>query len=224
MSTHLNSICYNHRDCAEKLQNALFMVGEVGGNDYNYAIFQGKTMEELRDMVPEVVNAIMNGVRKSISYGGRRVVVPGNFPIGCLPIYKTAFQTNISTAYDENQCLKQLNDFAMYHNEHLRQGIHKLKQESPNAIIVYADYYSAYQFLLQFAKSHGIDTERACCGIGAGKYNFNLTRMCRAPDVPVCADPHRYVSWDGVHLTQEGYKIMAGWLVHDLFSNLHCHF
>ncbi|PIN01992.1 Chlorogenate--glucarate O-hydroxycinnamoyltransferase [Handroanthus impetiginosus] len=240
MSTHFNSICLNHRECVEKLQNALFMVGEIGGNDYNYAIFQGKTMEELISMVPEVVNAIMNGVRKAISFGATRMVVPGNFPIGCLPIYKTAFQTNISTAYDENQCLKQLNEFAMYHNELLKEGIDKLKQESPNVVIVYGDYYSAYKFLLKYAKSYGksryadmnkavdphitlFETQKACCGIG-GKYNFNMTRMCGAPGVPVCKDPHRYVSWDGVHLTQNGYKIMAGWLVQDIFGKLLCLF
>lgn len=52
-------------DCVEKLQNALFMVGEIGGNDYNYAIFQGKTMEELRSMVPDVVAAIIDAARVS---------------------------------------------------------------------------------------------------------------------------------------------------------------
>ncbi|KAL0320904.1 UNVERIFIED_CONTAM: GDSL esterase/lipase [Sesamum radiatum] len=206
----------------EKLQTALFMVGEIGGNDYNYAIFQGKTMDELQSMVPEVVHAITNAVKRVLSFGATRVVVPGNFPIGCLPIYKTAFHTNTLAAYDENQCLKQLNDFAMYHNEQLQQAIQKLQQEHPNAVIIYADNYNAYQHLLHFGKSHGFDTERACCGSG-GKYSFNMTRMCGAPGVGACADPGRFLSWDGVHLTQQGYKIMAGWLVHDFFTNLHCH-
>ncbi|PIM99896.1 Chlorogenate--glucarate O-hydroxycinnamoyltransferase [Handroanthus impetiginosus] len=67
------------------------------------------------------------------------------------------------------------------------------------------------------------ETQKACCGIG-GKYNFNMRRMCGAPGVPVCKDPHRYVSWDGVHLTQNGYKIMAGWLVQDIFGKLLCLF
>ena len=35
-------------DCAEKLGSALFMVGEIGGNDYNYAFFQGKSMEDVK--------------------------------------------------------------------------------------------------------------------------------------------------------------------------------
>ncbi|GFQ05400.1 GDSL esterase/lipase at5g03980 [Phtheirospermum japonicum] len=219
MSSQLNSMT----DCVEKLKHALFMVGEIGGNDYNYAILQRKTRDELRGMVPEVVDAIINGVRKVVSLGAKRVVVPGNFPIGCLPIYKTAFETNISTAYDENNCLKQLNEFSMYHNAELQHGIRKMiEQEKPNAIIVYADYYKAYQFLLQFSKSHGFDTERACCGFG-GNYNFNLTKMCGADNSQLCENPEEYMSWDGVHLTQEGYKVMAAWLVLDLFPKLHCH-
>ncbi|KAL6574094.1 hypothetical protein OROHE_001636 [Orobanche hederae] len=222
MASHLNSICHNHIDCSKKLQHALFVVGEIGGNDYNYAILEGKPVDEPRDMVHEVVDTIMNGVRKSIGFGARRVVVPGNFPIGCLPIYKSAFETNISTAYDENQCLKQLNEFAIYHNQELQQAINKMiKQEKPNAVIVYGDYYNAYRFLHRIAKAHGFDTQRACCGSG-GKYNFNPRSMCGASDVPVCANPNRYMSWDGIHLTQEGYKIMAARLVRSLFGELQC--
>lgn len=49
-------------DCDEKLKNALFLVGEIGANDYNYALLQGKTIEEVKEMVPEVVQAIKNAV------------------------------------------------------------------------------------------------------------------------------------------------------------------
>ncbi|KAL0306235.1 UNVERIFIED_CONTAM: Acetylajmalan esterase [Sesamum radiatum] len=87
MFTHFNSICLNSR---------------------------GKTMEELRSMVPDVVATIVDAARKVIEVGGKRVVIPGKLPHRCLPIYKTAFQTNISAAYDNNQCLKHLNDFAKY--------------------------------------------------------------------------------------------------------------
>ncbi|KAL0399104.1 UNVERIFIED_CONTAM: GDSL esterase/lipase [Sesamum radiatum] len=128
-----------------------------------------------------------------------------------------------SRAYDNNQCLKHLNDFAKYHNEELKEAIHTLKQEKPNAVIVYGDYYNAYQFLLRVATSQGFERERACCGTG-GKYNFNMTRMCGGEGVEVCSDPERHMSWDGVHLTQQGYKIMAAWLVKNIFPHLLCHF
>ncbi|KAA8536827.1 hypothetical protein F0562_029305 [Nyssa sinensis] len=121
MHTYFNSICYNHRDCIEKLKNSLFMVGEIGGNDYNYALFQG------------------------------------NFSIGCLPIYLTGFKTNDSTTYDEYHCLKGLNELSMYHNDHVQKVIKDLKKEYPNTIIVYGDYYNAFQWLFHNAPRLGFD-------------------------------------------------------------------
>jgi hypothetical protein len=38
------------------------MVGEIGVNDYTYAFFQGKIMEEVKNMVPDVVQAIKDAV------------------------------------------------------------------------------------------------------------------------------------------------------------------
>ena len=70
----------------------------------------------------------------------------------------------------------------------------------------------------------GFDAEsaqKACCGTG-GDYNFSLARMCGAPGVLVCSDPSQVISWDGVHLTQAAYKIMAGYLIHDILPKLQC--
>lgn len=40
------------------------MVGEIGGNDYDFAIFVGnKTIKEAIDMVPRVVQAIKDAVK-----------------------------------------------------------------------------------------------------------------------------------------------------------------
>ncbi|KAK9291715.1 hypothetical protein L1049_019664 [Liquidambar formosana] len=224
MFTHFNSTCYTDSDCSEKLKRALFMVGEIGGNDYNFALSGGKTIEEAKSIVPDVVQAIKDAARRVIGYGALRVVVPGNFPIGCLPIYLSRFQTTNSAAYDEQHCLKGLNDFAKYHNDHLQKAIEELRQENPNAFIVYGDYYNAFQWLVQNAPLLGFDVasvQKACCGIG-GDYDFSLTKMCGNPGVPVCADPSSRISWDGIHLTQEAYKFMAGWLIGDILPKFHC--
>ena len=73
------------------------------------------------------------------------MVVAGNFPIGCLPIYLTIFHTNNSAHYDEFHCLKGLNTLSTYHNDQLKQAIGDLIKENPNAVIVYGDYYNAFQ-------------------------------------------------------------------------------
>ncbi|XP_058223946.1 acetylajmalan esterase-like [Rhododendron vialii] len=226
MSTHLNSICTPETDCLEKLKNSLFMVGEIGGNDYNYALLNGKGIDEVQSLVPEVVEAIIGTVRQVIGYGAARVVVPGNFPIGCFPIYLTTFQTNNSNAYDVHHCLKELNSFSKYHNDQLQEAIQQLKREYPNVVIVYGDYYRAFQWIFQNAPFLGFDfysTQKACCGAG-GDYNFSFTKMCGDPEIPVCQDPSKHLSWDGVHLTEEAYKIMTGWLIHDVLPKLHCFF
>lgn len=41
------------------------MVGETGGNDYNFALAQGKSIEEAKTLVPEVVEIIRDAVRVS---------------------------------------------------------------------------------------------------------------------------------------------------------------
>ncbi|KAE9448614.1 hypothetical protein C3L33_19485, partial [Rhododendron williamsianum] len=224
MSTHFNSTCDGGRDCAEKLKDSLFMVGEIGGNDYNYALFQGKSIEEVKSLVPIVVQAIANAVRRVIDHGAVRVVVPGNFPIGCFPIYLTGFKTNNSTAYDDNNCLRDLNELSKFHNDQLQRAIGELNKEFPNAVITYGDYYNAFDWLFRSAAYLGFDastTQRSCCGAG-GDYNFSLGRMCGAPDVPVCRNPDRLISWDGIHLTQKAYKLMNAWLVRDLLPKLQC--
>ena len=39
------------------------MVGEIGGNDYNYTLLGGKTMEDINDVVPDVVETITDAIR-----------------------------------------------------------------------------------------------------------------------------------------------------------------
>ncbi|XP_021634624.1 acetylajmalan esterase [Manihot esculenta] len=226
MATHFNSTCHNSKDCIQKHKNSLFMVGEIGGNDYNYALFQGKTIDELKSRIPNVVNAIKDAVTRVIRYGATRVVVPGNFPIGCMHIYLTGFRTNDSNAYDELHCLKGLNNFSIYHNELLQQGIIELQEEHPHVTLAYGDYYNVYKWVLQKAAAGllGFDpksVQKACCGSG-GDYDFSLERFCGAPDVPVCAKPEERMSWDGVHSTQKAYFFMARWLIRDIFQKLRC--
>ncbi|CBI39527.3 hypothetical protein VitviT2T_020916 [Vitis vinifera] len=224
MSSFFSSAFHNDTDRAQELKDALFLVGEIGGNDFNFAFFQGKTIEEEKSIVPDVVQIISDAVRRVIQYGARRVVVPGNFPIGCLPIYLTVFKTNNTAAYDEFNCLKGFNDFAEYYNERLQQAIEELRNENPDTVIVYADYYNAFQWLFRNALFLGLDPAsllKACCGAG-GEYNYDRARTCGAPGVQACPDPDRLVHWDGIHLTQKASMLIAKWLIQDILPKLQC--
>jgi len=53
-------LCYV-TDCYSYFKRSLFVVGEIGGNDYNYAAFAGD-ITHLPALVPLVVNTITKAI------------------------------------------------------------------------------------------------------------------------------------------------------------------
>jgi phospholipase/lecithinase/hemolysin len=94
-----------------------------------------------------------------INLGAKKLVVPGNFPIGCVPLYLAIFQSQKEDYYEEQTgCIKWLNDFAEYHNKMLQEELEKLRNLHPDVTIIYADYYGAalniFRAPLQFGEYH----------------------------------------------------------------------
>lgn len=90
-----------------------------------------------------------------IQLGATNIVVPGNFPIGCVPLYLVKFGTNDASKYDELQCLKDYNDFSKYHNDLLIEAVQELQQENPGVVVAYGDYYSALTWVISHAPRLG---------------------------------------------------------------------
>ncbi|XP_057773042.1 acetylajmalan esterase-like [Salvia miltiorrhiza] len=216
MSAYFHSLCNNQTDCGGKLQNSLFILGPFGGSDYYNALFQGKSMQEIRSkLLPRVVDAVMAAVRRVVSLGAKRVVVPGLYSVYQLPIFQMTFS-------DKPDMYEWSDDLAIYHNVQLEQAIDKFNQEeSPNAIVAFADYYTAYRSIAYYSVGV-IESIQACCGSGDEYFNLNLSKMCGAEGVSACAEPDRYISWDGMHLTQEAYRIMAKYVMYHMFFDLRC--
>ncbi|CAN6238430.1 unnamed protein product [Urochloa humidicola] len=227
------------QEIREKLGRSLVMVGEIGGNDYNYAFSANKpaaggarnlynfgrvatAVVEAVALVPDVVRSVTDAAREVLDMGATRVVIPGNFPLGCVPSYMSAAGETDPAAYDANGCLAALNLFSQMHNVLLQQGIRELRRDYPGATIAYADYFYAYVRMLRDAGKAGFDeaaVTKACCGAGGGAYNVDMDRMCGAPGASVCARPDERISWDGVHLTQRAYRVMTDLLYHKGFAS-----
>ncbi|KAF5177356.1 GDSL esterase/lipase, partial [Thalictrum thalictroides] len=217
---HLRYVCSTDAECANKLKNAIFMVGETGGNDINYALLQHKSIAETQSLVHDIVNNIITVAKRLIDLGAKKLVVPGNFPIGCFPIYLNAFESDPSMSFDNNSCIKELNEFARYQNQYLQRALDRLKEEEEtnNVVILYADYYKAFESIFDKASDFGFDEvtkTSACCGAG-GNYHFNLQTMCGTGEVSACSNPNQLISWDGIHPTQAAYQRMAEWLIRNL--------
>ncbi|KAJ8548122.1 hypothetical protein K7X08_021358 [Anisodus acutangulus] len=102
-------------------------MGEWGGNDYYNCFFQNKQIPEVKTYVPNVVAGIMRGIKDLIQQGATRVLVPGIYPLGCLPLYLTSFPDNNTSAYDNLGCLRNYDDFASYHNRYTNRAIANLQ-------------------------------------------------------------------------------------------------
>ncbi|GJY60914.1 SGNH hydrolase-type esterase domain-containing protein [Tanacetum coccineum] len=216
----LPSICGNTSDCKNFIGRSLILVGEIGGNDYNYPILEGKPVDELNSLVPLVIDRIISVVNELIEMGAQTLVVPGNFPVGCLSAYLTICGSEKEEYDPETGCLVRLNEFAEYHNELLQTRLNQIRELHPNVNVIYADYYNAaikiYRSPDKFGFANG--ALKACCGGGGGPYNFNLLVECGLPSATVCDQPDTYVSWDGIHLTEAAYKIISKNLYHGPYT------
>ncbi|KAG2562196.1 hypothetical protein PVAP13_8KG275200 [Panicum virgatum] len=156
--SHLNATCGSQEDCGKKLAGALFLVGEIGGNDYNYGFFQGiRSIETMKTYVPQVIKTIMDVAKEVIELGATQIIIPGNFPIGCSPSYLSLFSLSGTGDFDDRGCLKSYNAFAQHHNEQLQAGIDDLRKANTDVTIIYADYYGAFMHLLDHASILGLE-------------------------------------------------------------------
>ncbi|RZC65240.1 hypothetical protein C5167_008923 [Papaver somniferum] len=203
-------------DCHEFLKTSLILMGEIGGNDYNHPFFQGRGLEEIKSFGPGIVNAISSAIKVLIKEGAVTFMVPGNLPIGCSSLYLTQYKSPNKEDYDENGCLRWLNEFSMHHNNLLQKEIDILRELYPHAKIIYADYYNAAMKFFVSPEKFGFKNGalKACCG-GEGPYNCNKDVPCGSVDARVCDDPSTYVNWDGVHLTEAAYRFLANVLIEE---------
>ena len=49
-------------DCKEMLGDSLILMGDIGANDYVYMFFQGKSINEVEELVPLVIKAISSAI------------------------------------------------------------------------------------------------------------------------------------------------------------------
>ncbi|XP_056864707.1 LOW QUALITY PROTEIN: GDSL esterase/lipase At5g45910 [Raphanus sativus] len=216
------SLCKTKPDCDQYFKKSLFFVGEIGGNDYNYPLLAFRSYKHAIDLVPFVVNKIINVTSALIEEGAVTLVVPGNLPIGCSAVLLERFSDDNRWLYDQrNHCFKPLNNIAKLHNDKLQEGLVTLRRKYTHAkISIYADYYgSAMQFFNSPSK-YGFTGSvlKACCGGKYGRYNAKPNVKCGGMGSTTCENPSTYANWDGIHLTEAAYRHIATGLISGRFT------
>lgn len=212
--THLSQLAAQQQNGSALLGGALVALGEIGGNDYNFAFSRGVPRDKVRRFVPAVVDKLAAAIEELIRMGARAFVVPGNLPFGCAPLYLQRFRAEAGGwDYDRaTGCLGWFNRFAQYHNQLLAARLDKLRRMHPGVTIVYADWYGAMMSIFQAPQELGFTNAlRTCCG--------NQTVPCGRPGCRVCDDPSTYGSWDGTHPTEAVYKVIADGVLHGPYAS-----
>ncbi|CAL5084328.1 unnamed protein product [Urochloa decumbens] len=201
----------------EIMATSLFLVGEMGANDYNqFPPFTqtNMTLGSVRSLVPLVIHSIGLALKALINLGAKTLYVPGIFPLGCIPRYMFQFSDSSGAGdYDpDTGCLRWPDDLAVLHNTLLKAELAALRRTHPDVSVVYVDYYGAFRGIVAEPAENGFGLRTVldvCCG-GGGPHNANLTVVgCTLPGYVLCPDPSTYVCWDGLHNTEAVNKIIA---------------
>ncbi|XP_044959209.1 GDSL esterase/lipase At1g28600-like isoform X2 [Hordeum vulgare subsp. vulgare] len=200
------------------LSDSLVVFGEIGGNDYNFWFFDPRRSRNTpHEYMPDVITRIGAGVQEVINLGAKTILVPGNFPIGCIPVYLNDHKSNKSTDYDQFSCLKWYNAFSQKHNQLLKVEIGRLRSRNPSVKIIYADYYGAAMEFVRNPKRNGVDNPLvACCG-GNGPYG---TGHGCDQNAKICREPSRFANWDQVHMTEKAYNVIANGVLNGPYADI----
>nr|GME08409.1 GDSL esterase/lipase LIP-4-like [Ipomoea batatas] len=128
-------------------------------------------------------------------------------PAGCLP---RMLATSTVVDFDEAGCLKPLNEAAQEFNSQLRNLSEHLRAQLMGVTMVYVDMYTIkYDLISNFALYGFENPLMACCGGGGAPYNANPDIICGGTGFSVCDEDSRYISWDGLHYTDNANQVFA---------------
>ena len=210
--------------------DALVFVGEIGGNDYNYAFLKRLQPPQVMAMVPPVVAEVERQLDHLLSEQPRvkKMVILGQFPLGCISLYlgQVGTNTNMSFPLDTHGCIAPISAVTELHDKLLKLSVAKLRRKHRGVEIVFFDLGPAYLDVLDHAAGLGfLDTTRPCYLSatllrllpGGGPMSSSTTMAGAggeglkgvAGGGKVCTHPANYLSWDGIHLTDAMHRALV---------------
>ena len=144
--------------------------------------------------------------------GAKFLVVQGLPPIGCLPLQ---LATSPSNDRDQNGCSASANLVIKGHNNLLQKRLDEIRIQYKDSMILFIDYYKAFTTILEKHTQYQFEEPfKACCGAGAGPFNYQPNLLCGAFGTSTCKNSSTHINFDGVHLTENMHLHLS-----DLFFN-----
>ncbi|KAJ8764686.1 hypothetical protein K2173_007774 [Erythroxylum novogranatense] len=194
-------------DAAETIiSNAVYFFC-IGINDYlgpvwtDSSVLDTYTNSQYVGMVTGNVTSVIEEIHE---LGGRKFAFINLPNLGCFPAVR------ILRPQEEDGCMEELSVLAKMHNKALFNLLVELEYKLDGFKYGLFDLHSNIEERLNLLSStHGHETgHSACCG--SGKFRADLS--CgdkRGMAYEVCENPHEFVYWDSVHLTEYTNKQFA---------------
>ncbi|XP_022142266.1 GDSL esterase/lipase At5g45960 isoform X1 [Momordica charantia] len=132
--------------------------------------------------------------------GGRRIVLVGLPPMGCLPAVITL---NSDDAVLRRGCVESYSSAARGFNEILQKELVSMQSNlaESGAKFYYVDSYGPLADMIHDHRKYGFEeVGSGCCGSGYVEASF----LCN-PKTYTCPDVTKYVFWDSIHPTDKVY-------------------
>ncbi|KAK9066427.1 hypothetical protein SSX86_013749 [Deinandra increscens subsp. villosa] len=214
------SVKLTPEECKGVFDDALIWVGEIGANDYAYTVGSSVESKTIQQLSIRSVNGFLEAL---LEKGAKYMVVEGLPTTGCLTL---SMSLASESDRDDIGCVASLNKQSYDHNTILQTKIQDLRKKYPETVIIYADYWNAYRSVIKNAPKLGFkELYKVCCGSNGAPYNFDILVTCGSESSRSCQNPSQYINWDGVHLTEAMYKVVAesflkGGFTHPPFGSL----
>ncbi|KAL5739219.1 hypothetical protein ACOSP7_028138 [Xanthoceras sorbifolium] len=201
----VNLLLRSHFKSAKELSNYLsksIFVITIGSNDYINNYLGNKRSDPL-SFAQLLVDTLSNQLKRLYDLGARKVVVFDLGPIGCIPSITRKQKHN-------GKCVENVNQIISFFNKKLPGMLRHLKSSLKGSNFVLGHVNGlGYDAVINPSKYGLMDSSNPCC-----KALFNGTSGCFPFSKP-CTNPDQHYFWDGFHLTQTMYSIVASRCIND---------
>ncbi|XP_015073680.1 GDSL esterase/lipase At5g33370-like [Solanum pennellii] len=187
----------------EQLVNSALILITLGGNDFvnNYYLvpFSARSRQfSLPDYVVYLISEYRKILQKLYDLGGRRVLVTGTGPIGCVP-------AELAQRSRSGECSVELQRAAALFNPQLTQMLADLNSQIGANVFIAANTYTMNMDFVSNPQAYGFVTSKiACCGQGP----YNGIGLC-TPLSNLCPNRDIYAFWDPFHPSERANRIIV---------------
>uniref|UniRef100_A0A803LC75 Uncharacterized protein n=1 Tax=Chenopodium quinoa TaxID=63459 RepID=A0A803LC75_CHEQI len=186
-------------ELSQYLGNSIFLIW-AGSNDYLLNYISGLSPEySPEEFSQALIDSLSEKLKILHELGAKKVVVLEVGPLGCLPVYRRP------GGYDEAWCDEGKNMNATMFNDRLAPMLEDLGSTYPDSLYTLGRLYNLTNDIFKNPRYYGMsNVSHSCCVTGE-----ILGHLACYANMRPCANPEKYLFWDGAHPTQASHNILA---------------